>query len=170
MIKHTTGPLLPSPCSRKDYFTSNTAEFKRSLASMYWVFFQTQSQCLQHVVWIKIVQWHNTRSKIEYVIFKSIQRPMPQCGCYWKPELHSQSGFGSLTRLRSKISKLRRQKSIETREIRHFGKPFAFRNVCIPLATNVNPWLIKPGWLLVVVPPNNSAKGYWNGISPKITA
>ena len=147
----TTGPLLPNRCSRKDYFTANTAEFKRSLASMYWVFFQTQSQCLQHIVWIKIVQWHitPTRKSNMYctVIFKNIQRPILQCGCYWKPELHSQSGFGSLTRLRSKISKMRHQKSIETREIRHFGKPFAFRNVCIPLATNVNPWL-KKTWLV----------------------
>ena len=31
---------------------------------------------------------------------------------------------------------------------------------------NVNPWLINRGWLIVVVPLNNSTKGYWNGISP----
>ena len=28
--------------------------------------------------------------------------------------------------------------------------------------SNVNPGLINPGWLIVVVPPNNNFSGYWN--------
>ena len=28
---------------------------------------------------------------------------------------------------------------------------------------NVNPRLINPGWLVVVVPPNSDSHGYWNG-------
>ena len=31
---------------------------------------------------------------------------------------------------------------------------------------HVNPWLLNPGWLIVVVPPVPIVLGYWNGISP----
>ena len=41
-----------------------------------------------------------------------------------------------------------------------------FRETCKkePSPNNVNPGLINPGWLIVVVPPNSDSHGYWNSI------
>ena len=39
-------------------------------------------------------------------------------------------------------------------------------NLISNLRLNVDPGLINPGWLIVVVPPNSDFDGYWNGTPP----